>query len=191
MESQPGRRARSIIHRIKAEDRKNGGRNLRFNYQHVKTPLGRVFIASTPKGIARLVFAQKAPALGALQREFPHARFVRKSDALQRAALLQLNTKHTKHSPVPVHVTGTDFQVRVWDALLRTKPGQLTTYSAIAHDIRRPTARRAVGSAIGRNTVALLIPCHRVIRSDGTIGGYRWGVVLKSTLIEREQDGAV
>jgi AraC family transcriptional regulator of adaptative response/methylated-DNA-[protein]-cysteine methyltransferase len=86
-------------------------------------------------------------------------------------------------SKIKLHLKGTDFQLKVWDALLKIPKGQLSSYGNIAHEIQNPKAARAVGTAIGSNPVAFLIPCHRVIQSSGEIGGYRWGNTRKTAII--------
>lgn len=119
----------------------------------------------------------------ALHEKFPNARFSRKLDLLQQNALFIFQNDWNKLSEIKLHLKGTDFQLKVWEALLKIPMGQLSTYGSIAHQIAKPNASRAVGTAIGSNPVAFLIPCHRVIRSSGMPGGYMWGNTRKTAII--------
>ncbi|GAB3748920.1 methylated-DNA--[protein]-cysteine S-methyltransferase [Spirosoma pomorum] len=164
---------------------KNGGEALTIKYSFVDTPFGEVIVASTPKGICYLVFAdagQEAAFLG-LQAKFPNARFVREADAMHTAALAVF--KHGGEDPgsVRLHLKGTPFQLKVWEALLNVPAGQLATYANIASKTANPAAYRAVGTAIGSNPVAFLIPCHRVIKATGDLGNYHWGSARKEAII--------
>ncbi|MCG8579588.1 MAG: methylated-DNA--[protein]-cysteine S-methyltransferase, partial [Bacteroidales bacterium] len=96
------------------------------------------------------------------------------------------NVNWDEPQQIKLHLKGTAFQLKVWDALLKIPAGELATYGDIAHSIDKPSAQRAVGTAIGSNPVAYLIPCHRVIRASGAIGGYRWGIVRKKAMIAWE-----
>ncbi|MDO6459387.1 methylated-DNA--[protein]-cysteine S-methyltransferase [Granulosicoccaceae sp. 1_MG-2023] len=152
------------------------------------TPFGEILIAQTERGICHLSFidGQDDP-LEALRAEWPRAGLVRAQE--QTAALAaQLCEPQDKHrgQPLSLWVRGTNFQLSVWRALLALKPGQLTCYGELARSLGRDGAARAVGSAVGANPVALIIPCHRVIRADGGLGGYRWGETRKSALLACE-----
>lgn len=163
---------------------KNGGKNLAINYSFAESPFGNILVASTEKGICYMSFADDEPAAFAtLQNHYPNARFRQMVDLLQQNALYIFTHEQDKLNQVKLHLKGTGFQLKVWEALLKIPPGQLTTYGAIAHEINSPKASRAVGTAIGSNPVAFLIPCHRVIQSTGTFGGYMWGKTRKTAMI--------
>jgi AraC family transcriptional regulator, regulatory protein of adaptative response / methylated-DNA-[protein]-cysteine methyltransferase len=163
---------------------KNGGEQLSINYSFAETPFGNVIIASTPKGICRMTFYQKEDeALTALIQQFPHAQFSQKVDILQQNALFIFQRDWSQLQQIKLHLKGTDFQLKVWQALLKIPMGELQTYGDLATRIEKPGASRALGTAIGNNPVAFLIPCHRVIQSTGAIGGYRWGSTRKTAII--------
>lgn len=122
-------------------------------------------------------------ALGDLQSRFPNASFIERLDELQTNALSIFNKDWTKLNTVKLHLKGTDFQLKVWQSLLTIPMGKLSTYGSLAGKIGHPNASRAVGTAIGSNPVAFLIPCHRVIQSSGNIGGYMWGPDRKQLMI--------
>ncbi len=163
---------------------KNGGKNLHINYSFAKSPFGNLLVASTPKGVCYLAFAEDEPkALEDLQAKFPSAQFQQKLDLLQQNALFIFQNDWSKLDEIKLHLKGTDFQLKVWEALLKIPMGKLSTYGAIAEQIGNPKASRAVGTAIGSNPVAFLIPCHRVIQSSGIFGGYMWGTTRKTAII--------
>jgi AraC family transcriptional regulator of adaptative response/methylated-DNA-[protein]-cysteine methyltransferase len=164
---------------------KNGGQNLKINYQFVPTLFGCVLIASTTKGICHMSFADDDMlALQDLQTMFPNANFINQSDNIQQKALtIFAHPQNNNPEEIKVHLKGTDFQLKVWNALLKIPSGRLTSYGDIANKISNPKASRAVGSAIGDNPIAFIIPCHRVIQGAGTYGQYRWGSTRKSALI--------
>lgn len=119
----------------------------------------------------------------ALKDKFPNAQFSKKLDLSQQNALFIFQNDWSKLSEIKLHLKGTDFQLKVWETLLKIPMGQLSTYGSIANQIQKPNASRAVGTAIGSNPVAFLIPCHRVIQSSGTFGGYMWGNTRKTAII--------
>lgn len=163
---------------------KNGGRDLIINYSFADSPFGNILIASTPKGICYMAFYDdESPALPALKNQFPNAFFKKTMDLFQQNVLLIFNQDWTKLNHIKLHLKGTDFQINVWKALLKIPLGQLSTYGTIADKIESPKASRAVGTAIGANPVAFLIPCHRVIQSTGMFGGYMWGSTRKTAII--------
>ncbi len=163
---------------------KNGGQNLAITFQFAGSPLGNIIVASTPKGICHLAFAEeKAAAFAGLKAAFPNASFTEDENAAQAAALLLFEKDKFNLTQLKLHLKGTPFQLKVWEALLKIPAGRLSTYGAVAAQIEQPTASRAVGTAIGSNPVAFLIPCHRVIQSAGGLGGYRWGTTRKTALI--------
>lgn len=163
---------------------KNGGENLYINYSYAETPFGNILVASTAKGICYMVFADNGQqALIDLQQHFPKAHFKQMLDIIQQNALYIFTQDWSKVHQIKLHLKGTDFQLKVWETLLKIPMGQLSTYGNIAMQIKNPTASRAVGTAIGSNPVAFLIPCHRVIQSTGIFGGYMWGPVRKTAII--------
>ena len=162
---------------------KNQGKNLAISYSFADTPFGEVIIASTQKGICHMAFeGDRALACRQLLDAFPQAQFTAQTDAFQQSALRIFADAESLPS-IKLHLKGTPFQLKIWQSLLKIPMGQLKTYSDIAQDIENPQANRAVGTAIGRNPVAFLIPCHRVIRSTGIIGGYKWGAPRKTAMI--------
>ena len=122
-------------------------------------------------------------AFATMQKHFPNAHFIQMVDLIQQNALYIFTHDWTKLNQIKLHLKGTDFQLKVWQTLLKIPFGQLTTYGTIANKIENPNASRAVGSAIGSNPVAFLIPCHRVIQSTGMFGDYMWGSIRKTAII--------
>jgi AraC family transcriptional regulator of adaptative response/methylated-DNA-[protein]-cysteine methyltransferase len=163
---------------------KNGGNNLSINYSFAETQFGNLIVASTPKGVCYMAFNDdEAIALNELKAKFPKAIFQRKLDLMQQNSLFIFQNDWNKLPEVKLHLKGTDFQLKVWETLLKIPIGNLSTYGNIAEQIGNPNSSRAVGTAIGSNPVAFLIPCHRVIQSSGNIGGYMWGNTRKTAII--------
>lgn len=163
---------------------KNGGENLCINYSFSKSPFGNILIASTIKGICHMSFAEKENnALEVLTNHFPKAKFIPKLDLIQQNALNIFSYDWNKLSKIKLHLKGTDFQLKVWETILKIPFGNLSTYGIIANQIQNPNASRAVGTAIGSNPVAFLIPCHRVIQGTGNLGNYMWGNTRKTVII--------
>jgi AraC family transcriptional regulator of adaptative response/methylated-DNA-[protein]-cysteine methyltransferase len=166
---------------------KSGGAGLSFDWGLVATPLGKALLATGERGIVKLAFVDgdAATHIDALQRDWPAARLAR-NDARCQAMAEQLFALYHRPEPIHLFVKGTQFQIKVWEALLKLRPGELTTYGELAQSIGMQGAARAVGGAVGANPIGLLIPCHRVIRSDGALGGYRWGESRKQALLSVE-----
>lgn len=122
-------------------------------------------------------------SLNVLRKNFPHAKYKQMVDLVQQNALYIFTYDWSKLNQIKLHLKGTEFQLKVWETLLKIPMGQLSTYGGIARIINTPGASRAVGSAIGSNPVAFLIPCHRVIQSSGAFGGYMWGPTRKTAMI--------
>lgn len=163
---------------------KNGGQNLLINYSFAESPFGNIIVASTPKGICHMSFAESETiGLKDLTSKFPQATYSRKLDLIQQNALFIFQNDWSKLAQIKLHLKGTAFQLKVWETLLKIPMGQLSTYGTIAQQIKNPKASRAVGTAIGSNPVAFLIPCHRVIQSSGVFGGYMWGNTRKTAMI--------
>lgn len=164
---------------------KNGGEELQINYSFAESPFGKIIVASTTKGVCYMAFADEGPvvALRHLVGKFPKANFNQFTDKLQQDALFVFSQDWSQLDQIKLHLRGTTFQIRVWETLLKIPMGQVTTYSRLAKEMKQPTASRAVGTAIGSNPVAFLIPCHRVIRASGVIGEYHWGNTRKTAII--------
>lgn len=163
---------------------KNGGENLSVNYSFAESPFGNMLVATTAKGICHIAFADdEIKALQALTNKFPKAHYQQMTDLIQQNALFIFTHDWQKLNKIKLHLKGTDFQIKVWETLLKIPMGQLTTYGNIARHIESPNASRAVGTAIGDNPVAFLIPCHRVIQSTGIFGDYHWGSTRKKAMI--------
>ncbi len=168
-------------------DYKNGGAALRIDYNFADSPFGQLLIASTDKGICHLSFAEDAThALNALKKNFPKATYSHHDVETHHDALAIFKKDWSQLNAIKLHLKGTPFQIKVWHCLLKIPEGNLTTYGKMAHTIDQPKASRALGSAVGKNPVAYLIPCHRVIQATGGIGGYMWGPVRKSAMIAWE-----
>jgi AraC family transcriptional regulator, regulatory protein of adaptative response / methylated-DNA-[protein]-cysteine methyltransferase len=163
---------------------KNGGAQLTINYRFVDSCFGQLIVASTDKGICHLFFEDdEQQALVTLKSRFPQATYRQADDQFQQDALSIFQKDWRQLTPIKLHLNGTPFQLKVWESLLTIPEGRLTTYGTLAEKIDSPKACRAVGSAIGANPIAFLIPCHRVIQSSGKLGGYRWGTTRKSALL--------
>jgi len=162
----------------------NGGQQLLITYQFASSIFGEILLASTQKGICHLVFVEKEEeALNVLFQKFPNAKFTPGTDQHQTQALQFFQNPTSDLSQIKLHLKGTDFQLKVWQSLLTIPMGALTTYGAIANQIDHPKASRAVGTAIGSNPIAFLIPCHRVIQASGVFGNYMWGPTRKTAII--------
>ena len=165
---------------------KNGGAGVTIRWAVVDTVLGKMLLGATDKGICRLSFDEDEDAL---QRRFPNADIIAGGSAiahLVRGAIAAI--ENPAHMPdLPLDVGGTAFQQAVWNELKRIPAGETRTYAEIAAAVGRPNAVRAAGSANGANNVAVLIPCHRVIRSDGSLGGFAYGLERKQALLDKER----
>lgn len=170
------------IERMTPGEYKNGGQRIGINYEYATSPFGRVLIASTDKGVCHVGFDDPS-ALSELKRRFPKAQVHQKTDLFQKDVIRFFNEGWNDLNQIKLHLKGSDFQLKVWEALLKIPTGELTTYRDIAQSIGNPKASRSVGTAIGSNPIAFLIPCHRVIRSNGHFGGYMWGETRKTAII--------
>lgn len=163
---------------------KNDGENLVINYSYAQSPFGSVTIASTQKGLCHVAFIEdEEKGLYELKQQFPKATYHQRVDQTQVNALMIFANDWSQISEIKLHLKGTNFQLKVWESLLKIPKGKLATYGSIAEDIGKPKASRAVGTAIGSNPIAYLIPCHRVIQSSGQLGGYRWNPTRKTAII--------
>lgn len=164
---------------------KNGGASLQINYSFAETPFGKVIVGSTGKGICHLAFTDtgEEKALQQLRAVFPNAAYSQIVDRIQQNALFIFSQDWSRTEELKLHLKGTVFQIKVWESLLKVPSGGLTTYADLAKKSGHTGASRAVGTAVGNNPVALLIPCHRVIKSTGEIGQYHWGSVRKNAIV--------
>jgi len=163
---------------------KDGGKNLSLHYSYAETSFGEILIASTPIGICHIAFVEsRETALDDLQNCFPNATYTHRTDVLQKQALKVFNCNMADAPNITLHLRGTDFQLKVWKTLLQIPSGNLASYGALAEAIEKPNASRAVGTAVGSNPVAYIIPCHRVIQSSGVLGNYKWNGTRKKALI--------
>ena len=158
------------------------GEGVQVRHGIANTPFGSAFLAETPRGLCRMAFIEPGEdraELAGLREQFARAKFVR-DDA--RAAELVAMIWGGAEATLPLAVCGTNFQVQVWRALLELEPGATVTYSALARRLGKSNGARAVGNAVGANPVAWVIPCHRVLRAGGKLGGYRWGTTRKQMI---------
>ncbi len=162
---------------------------MKISYTIVDSPLNRVLVAATDKGVCVVSAADSDRALeGELRRRFPEASLKRDDHGLRKSAAHVLDLIHGRRAPtmLPLDLKGTPFQKSVWSELLRIPAGATRSYGEIAKRIRRPTAFRAVAQACGANPVAIVVPCHRVVSSDGSLGGYGGGLDRKRLLLANE-----
>ena len=163
---------------------KNGGKNLPIEFSTFTTLFGNVIAASTPKGLCHLAFYEKEDqALAELQSNFPQATITEKLDPIHELALSVISQEIIHPHEIKLHLKGSAFQLKVWEALIKIPSGHVTSYGRIANYIHKPNAFRAVGTAVGKNPIAYIIPCHRVIKSSGDFGDYHWGSNRKSAII--------
>lgn len=158
-------------------------------YTLVNTELGRMLVAGTARGICAVSFGEEDAALEAfLRSEYPAAELSRDDAALAdwARALVEHLSGARPQPGLPLDVVATAFQLRVWEELRRIPYGQTRSYAEVAEAIGKPQAVRAVANACAANPAVLVTPCHRVVRSDGSLGGYRWGMERKRALLERE-----
>ena len=163
---------------------KNLGDTLNIEYEFYDTLFGNLLVASTHIGICYMGFNDdNNTSLNDLNKRFIKAKFIQKTNVIHQNALKIFQDDWQSMFKIKLHLKGTDFQLQVWQALLQIPTASLTTYGTLAHTIGKPKSSRAVGSAIGKNPIAFLIPCHRVIQQSGLIGGYKWGSTRKSAII--------
>jgi len=165
---------------------KTAGASLKIGYGIHETPFGHCLIATTPRGVCHLQFLEgidQKEAEHVLRSEWVNADIIYDQPITQKISDQVFPPFKTSYSPLVLHVKGTNFQIQVWRALLKIPFAEMTTYQGLAQMMGCPTAARAVGHAIGRNPVGYIIPCHRVIRESGEIGGYRWGRDRKAKIL--------
>lgn len=169
---------------------RRGACGLTIRYEIRFCPLGRILAAATERGICAVLLASTEHELvESLRREFPKATLLQGDDALGRhlADIVASLGSSSSAQALPLDLHGTAFQIRVWRELRNIPPGETRTYQQVAAAVNRPTAARAVAAAIAANKTALLVPCHRVIRTGGALSGYRWGSERKKALLKTEQ----
>ncbi|TFL17630.1 methylated-DNA--[protein]-cysteine S-methyltransferase [Jannaschia formosa] len=165
-------------------DYAKGGAGLRIRYGWFDSPFGEMLVMATDRGICGLAFAAECGRAGALEDmrgRWPEAEVVEDAGAVAPLAAGLFSGGEAR-----LHLIGAPFQIKVWEALMSIPSGQVTTYSDIAAHIGRPRAVRAVGTAVGRNPVSWLIPCHRALRKSGGLGGYHWGLPVKRAMLAWE-----
>jgi AraC family transcriptional regulator of adaptative response/methylated-DNA-[protein]-cysteine methyltransferase len=168
-------------------DYARGGEGLTIRWGWFDSPFGPAIVMGTDKGICGMGFAAEMgaePAFEDLLRRWPKATFTEDPMALRPWVLAAFGTDGV--GKTPLHLIGAPFQIKVWEALMRIPTGHVTTYSEIAGTIGHAKAVRAVGTAVGRNPISFLIPCHRALRRDGTLGGYHWGLPVKRAILAWE-----
>jgi len=173
---------------------RKGGKGMKIKYTIAECPLGLLLVATTDRGICSVTLGEKSEKLAAdLLAEFPQAEIARDEKGLRPHvdALLESLAGQEPHPDLPLDVQGTAFQKRVWEELRRIPYGQTASYGEIARRIGRPSATRAVARACATNPAALVTPCHRVVRENGALGGYRWGVERKRRLLEKEKSASL
>jgi len=164
---------------------KNGGLALNINYSFADTPFGKIIAASTDKGVCHMAFVDEGErrAFDHLRSIFPNAKYVLSPDTKQQHALSVFDRDWNRLEEIKLHLKGTEFQLKVWETLLKIPAGGLATYADLATKSGYNGACRAVGTAVGKNLVAFLIPCHRVIKATGEPGNYHWGEMRKNAII--------
>lgn len=164
---------------------KNGGLALNINYSFADTPFGKIIAASTDKGVCHMAFVDEGErrAFDHLRSIFPNAKYVLSPDTKQQHALSVFDRDWNRLEEIKLHLKGTEFQLKVWETLLKIPAGGLATYADLATKSGYNGACRAVGTAVGKNPVAFLIPCHRVIKATGEPGNYHWGEMRKNAII--------
>jgi AraC family transcriptional regulator of adaptative response/methylated-DNA-[protein]-cysteine methyltransferase len=164
-----------------------GGRGLAIEYGFADCPFGRVLVMTTAKGVCGLAFGDEGEderTLADMTARWPRADFVENTKRAEEIA--QTIFEHDGKTEIGLHLLGTPFQIKVWEALLKIPEGKMTTYGTLATRLGDAKASRAVGTAVGRNPVSWLIPCHRVLGSDGALHGYHWGLVRKRSMLAME-----
>ncbi|RGP38420.1 methylated-DNA--[protein]-cysteine S-methyltransferase [Pseudotabrizicola alkalilacus] len=165
------------------------GEGLTIRHGWFDSPFGRAIVTGTERGICGIGFASETgedAALDDMLSRWPKAQFVHDPALLRPWVLQAFGARPGQNADTPLFLIGAPFQIKVWEALLRIPSGHVTTYSDIATVIGHPKAVRAVGTAVGRNPISLLIPCHRAVRKSGALGGYHWGLPVKRAILAHE-----
>lgn len=170
---------------------RRGGKGMSIGYTIVDCPLGRLLVGATTQGVSAVYLGDDDAGLEqTLRVEYPAATIARDDNGMERwvADIVAHLSGRLPHLDLPLDLQTTAFKRRVWEALREIPYGATRGYAEIARQIGQPTAVRAVASACATNPVALIVPCHRVVRSDGAVGGYRWGTDRKQALLARERE---
>jgi len=178
------------VARMSPREYRAGARDQAMRWTLRRTPVGVVVLAASDRGLAAVRIGTDADELlDAIRDEFAQASFTRDDPGLRDAAtaIAALARGTEPSGSIPLDLHGTAFQARVWEALRRIPAGETRTYAQVAEEIDRPRSVRAVANACAANPVALVVPCHRVVRSDGGLGGYRWGIEVKAHLLDAER----
>jgi len=165
---------------------RRGGAGLEIAWGVHVTPFGECFVATTERGVCDLSFVEDDAPWERIAQRWPNATLVEDPRAGGAVLDAMLDASAFEGGPITLHLAGTNWQLRVWKALLAIPPGKFTSYGAIAEVLCTPRAARAVGRAVGTNPVSLIIPCHRVLRKHGALGGYRWGLDRKRAIVAWE-----
>jgi len=165
---------------------RTGGKGMEIRWGITDSPFGKCFLAETSLRISHLSFLDndETESLETLTKDWPDADLQR-DDELASSTSQRIFTED--RPPISLHIRGTEFQLKVWRALLEIADGELSTYGRLAKRIGMDGAARAVGNAVGRNRISYIIPCHRVIRENGVLGGYRWGTTRKKAMLAHEK----
>jgi AraC family transcriptional regulator of adaptative response/methylated-DNA-[protein]-cysteine methyltransferase len=171
---------------------RRGGEGLQIHWTILDTELGQALVAATERGLCAIALGDDAQALESeLRAEFPHAQLSQvqagRDDFLAPRVAQVARLLSGQSGALDIELIGTAFQQRVWQALMKIPRGQTRSYAQLAQSLGRPTAARAVARACAQNRLAVVVPCHRIIRGDGSLGGYRWGLPLKDQLLKRER----
>jgi AraC family transcriptional regulator of adaptative response/methylated-DNA-[protein]-cysteine methyltransferase len=170
-------------------DYAKGGEGLRIFWGWFESPFGPALVMGTEKGICGMAFAAEtgeAAAMEDLVGRWPRAAFAEDPMMLRPWVLQAFGATHLANSDTPLFLIGAPFQIKVWEALLHIPTGHVTSYSELAGAVGHPRAVRAVGTAVGRNPISWLIPCHRALRKSGGLGGYHWGLPVKRAMLAWE-----
>ncbi len=165
------------------------GTGLTIEFGVHNTPFGNAFIATTPRGVCNIAFSESddiSELVEDLRQRWPHAVLHESQHSTQKVVAAMFRQTDNPRSPLSLYVSGTNFQINVWKALLRIPPGSVASYSQIANFIGQPGSARAIGHTVGANPIAYLIPCHRVIQANGGLGGYHWGTTRKQVMLAWE-----
>jgi AraC family transcriptional regulator of adaptative response/methylated-DNA-[protein]-cysteine methyltransferase len=175
------------LHAATSEETASGGAGMRIRWGVSESPFGKMFLAESPHGITHLSFfdGDETESLDVLQVDWANATLIR-DDELTGKIAAKIFSGITRQN-FRLHVKGTPFQLKVWNALLEIPESRLSTYGELAARIGMEGASRAVGNAVGANRISYLIPCHRVVRSNGGLGGYRWGAERKRAMLAGEK----
>jgi AraC family transcriptional regulator, regulatory protein of adaptative response / methylated-DNA-[protein]-cysteine methyltransferase len=177
------------IEAVSPGEYKSRGAMMDVSYAFHESPFGQVLLATTSRGILALSFvddSNKELELGKLKKDWSEAKFIEEKVTSKRLIKRLFYEGGCQQEKLLLSIRGTNFQVKVWNALLNIPEGNIVSYQTIANSISKPKSVRAVASAIGANPVAYIIPCHRVLRSSGELGGYRWGMQRKQLMLARE-----